>query len=415
VDDVVISISRHVRRVGLGIILFKAIYVVLLFGALRVWPTPKEDFVFLSGLDASKADMGFGSHLLSSDGKYYVRLSEEGYRHGNKECAFYPLYPLFIRWASPIIGRNDVLTAMVLSNLFSLVAFLLFFEMTARRYGEAVAALAVALLMAFPGSLFFQFIYTESLFFLLVMLFCYAWEWDCRALFCVTAFLMPLTRAVGVFCVFPIMWDLFFRSPPVRWSSRASQPGAIGASLRFLGPLHSNPEMLNSQTRRSTGTAYQILAPLLGWATYFLMMRKWTGNAFEGIDAQKYYGVQSIHNLFDPVRFVTQLFNPTTWHGFTGSLLDRCVFVLMIYCFPLIWKLDKSWLVWTFFLGVVPAVSGGFTSETRFVSVVFPMFVALGIWLSRPGMRWLRWITLTVFVTLHLILVWGFVNFKWAG
>jgi hypothetical protein len=144
-------------------------------------------------------------------------------------------------------------------------------------------------------------------------------------------------------------------------------------------------------------------------------MWKWTGNAFEGFEAQKHFGVQSIHNLFDPFRFVTKLFNPTEWHEYTGSLLDRCVFILLIYCFPLISKLDKSWCVWAFFLGVVPAISGGLTSFTRFASVVFPLFIALGVLLSKPGMRWWRWLVLTTFVTLHLILVWRFVNLRWAG
>ncbi len=144
-------------------------------------------------------------------------------------------------------------------------------------------------------------------------------------------------------------------------------------------------------------------------------MWKWTGDALEGIEAQKQFGVQSIHNLFDPIRFVKLLLNPTDWHAFTGSLLDRCAFILLIYCFPLIWKLDKSWCIWAFSLGAVPAASGGFTSFTRFASVEFPLFIALGVFLTKAGMRWWRWLVLVTFVTLHLILVWRFVNFRWAG
>ncbi len=34
--------------------------------------------------------------------------------------------------------------------------------MAARRFGEGVAALALVLLIIFPGSLFYQFVYTES-------------------------------------------------------------------------------------------------------------------------------------------------------------------------------------------------------------------------------------------------------------
>jgi hypothetical protein len=359
--------------------------------------------------------LNFGRHFTSWDAEHYLFLSREGYKKGMGACAFYPLYPLLIRWVSAGTGGHDVLTGMVLANLFSLAAFLLFFRMVARRYAEKVAMLALALLLSFPGSLFFQFIYTESLFFLLLMLFCFAVERQHRPLALVTGFLLPLTRAVGIFCVFPLMWLVFFRAPPAWWGRLAERPGLAGRIARFVGPRVGDSPVLSSPRWSGAGAVWLVLAPLLGWAAYFLLMQKWTGNAFEGIEAQKQFHAQSIHNLFDPVLFVTKLFNPTEWHAFRGSVLDRCVFILLIYCFPLIWKLDKNWCLWAFFLGVVPAVSGGFTSYTRFASVVFPLFVALAVFLSKPGMRWLRWLVLAVFVTLHLILVWRFVNYRWAG
>jgi hypothetical protein len=206
------------------------------------------------------------------------------------------------------------------------------------------------------------------------------------------------------------------RSPPIWWLRLASQQTWPGRIAQFFKPRGSDSPALNSPGWSGTNAVCLILAPFLGWATYFLLMWHWTGNAFEGFEAQKQFGgVQSIHHLFEPVRFVTQLFNPTTWHEYTGSTLDRCVFILLINCFPLIWKLDKAWCAWAFFLGVVPAMIGGFSSYTRYSSVVFPLFIALAVFLSKPGMRWLRWPVLATFVILHLILVWRYVNFKWAG
>jgi hypothetical protein len=71
--------------------------------------------------------------------------------------------------------------------------------------------------------------------------------------------------------------------------------------------------------------------------------------------------------------------------------------------------------VWAWVLGVMPAMSGTFTSFTRFASCAFPMFIALGVFLGRRQWRWLRWGLLAVFEVLHLVLVWRFVNFRWAG
>jgi hypothetical protein len=353
-------------------------------------------------------------HLVSYDASYYLLLSKMGYKHSDERCAFYPLYPLLIRWVSAITGSNDVLVGMVLANLFSFAAFLLFFQMAMRRYGEAVAVSAIILLLAFAGSLFFQFMYTESLFFLLVMFFCLALELEDSALAMVAGFLLPLTRAVGIFCVFPLLWHLFFGAPPNWWRRLSGCQGLPGKIAHMLEPRPDDSPAFSGLSRQRARCLF--LAPLLGWSVYFLLMWKWTGNAFEGFAAQKQFGgVESIQHLFQPLRFVTQFLNPTNWHAFTGSLLDRCVFILLIYCFPLIWKLNKSWCIWAFFLGVVPAVSGGFTSFTRFASVVFPMFIAMAVFLDKPEMRWLRWLTLIVFAALHMILVWRFVNFKWAG
>jgi hypothetical protein len=396
---------------------FKAIYIGLLSTALFLWLRPEKDTTSHSYWPNRAPDQGqpVQAHFASTDGNYYLNLSEKGYQSGLSDCAFYPLYPLLIHWVSRATRLNNVLIAMVLSNLFSLAAFLLFFWNVARHYGEAVATLSLVLLIAFPGSLFFQFIYTESLFFFLLMLFCVALDRERFALALTTAFLLPLTRAVGIFCIFPLLWRLFFRSPPVWWEKLAGRQGWVGKIACFLAPRPGDLPQSKPPILGGMRSFVLVLSPLLGWATYFMLMWRWTGNPFEGIEAQKKFGVQSIHNLFDPIRFVKLLFNPTEWHAFRGSLLDRCVFVLLINCFPLIWKLDKSWCIWAFFLGVVPAVSGGFTSFTRFASVVFPLFIALAVFLSKPKLRWLRWLTLTVFATLHLILVWRFVNFRWAG
>ena len=396
----VIAMLHQVRRGSGALVLFKVVYLLALSAALLRWS---------GGIEA------FEKHIVATDAKFYLFLSEKGYERGNPTCAFYPLYPLLIRWVSAVTGGHDVLTGMALANLFSLLAFILFFRLLKRRYDKSVAAWALVFLLAFPGSLFYQFIYTESLFFLLLMLLCSALDEGNHPLALITAFLLPITRAVGIFCVFPILWQLCIGSCPDCWRNAANWRGWMAKMDRLLGPSRENSVALKSSRWRGTSDNCLALAPLSGWVTYFLLMQKWTGNPFEGIEAQKRFGVESIHNLFDPVRFVALFFTPTEWHEFRGSALDRCVFILVIYCFPIIWKLDKSWCLWTFFLGVVPAVSGGFTSYTRFASVVFPFFVALAVFLNKPRLRWLRWLVLAAFATLHLILVWRFVNHGWAG
>jgi len=140
--------------------------------------------------------------------------------------------------------------------------------------------------------------------------------------------------------------------------------------------------------------------------------------------------------VWNPVnvpKFILGYFSPTEWHEFTGSLLDRCMFVVLLYTLPVLWRLDRGLLVWTYWLGVLPAMSGTFTSYTRYASCAFPVFIALGAFVGagREGrtvqhqtavlnrqssfLPWLKWALLGVFAALHIVLVWRFVNFRWAG
>src|SRR5882672_4577182 len=134
-----------------------------------------------------------------------------------------------------------------------------------------------------------------------------------------------------------------------------------------------------------------LIAPLAGWAAYFLLMRHWTGNAFEGFVAQRQWGVHSVWNLLNALKLVQGFFTPTTWHEFEGSLLDRCAFLLVLCTLPIIWRLDKKLLAWAYILAILPAMSGTFTSFTRFASCVFPIFIAFGVFLHQPRWRWFRY------------------------
>lgn len=72
-------------------------------------------------------------------------------------------------------------------------------------------------------------------------------------------------------------------------------------------------------------------------------------------------------------------------------------------------------MVWSYVLGVLPAMSGTFTSYTRFASCAFPMFIALGWFLAPRDRRYLRFGAVMIFAALHIVLVWRHVNFRWAG
>lgn len=360
----------------------------------------------------------FESYFTTWDAAHYLYLAENGYQAGHETCAFFPLWPFSIRCLSALTRSDLIVSGMILTNVFSLAGLFIFFRIVSRRFGERVAWNSVTLLLAFPGALFFQFIYSESLFFLLIMLLCYGLDSNRFAISALAGFLIPFTRAVGIFCVFPVAFLLIKRiidKFPLQLKSRFSEkdrpqePAVTDYPQRHFANATLWPNVV--------GYGWVLMLTVGGWIAYLLLMREWTGNAFAGFDAQRHWGVHSVGNIFNVTKFVEAFFHPTRWHAFTGSVLDRCAFLLLLDCLPLVWRLNKVWFVWAIVLGVVPAMSGHFTSFIRFEAIVFPMFVALAVYFNQAdkSKRWLFMFTTIAFASLHLILLWRFLFFMWAG
>lgn len=408
---------------------FKATYLAAVLAGVCLWNDFDEGKFY--GVMARWPREGgpvFASHFATWDAAHYLYLSEVGYHTGVPSCAFYPLWPLLVRRFAPLVGGSHVLAGVLLANAFSLAAWVLFHGLVARRWGESAANWALIFLIAFPGALFFQFNYTESPFLLLVLLLWWGLEEQRHGWAWLAASLLPLSRGVGVFAVLPIAWYALKPAAPwlkakmaqASWQSGAGwMPALLWARSCRAGagevPGSDAAPSVTLPLREVAGRAWLLAAPLLGWAAYLVLMGSWTGNPFEGFEAQKYWGVHSIGNLWNVPKFVLGFFTPTEWHAFRGSVLDRCAFLLLLYCLPVMWRMDKGLLVWACVLGILPAMSGTFTSFTRFASCAFPMFIALGVFLGRREWRWPRYALLTVFVTLHVVLAWRFVNYRWAG
>lgn len=350
-------------------------------------------------------------HVATWDAEHYLYLSCHGYGPGVRSVAFYPLWPLLVRALAPLAGGDHLLAGLVLANLLSLAGWVLFHRLCARRFGERTADLALTLLVAFPGALFFQFLYTEALFFLLLMGLWWGLERRRRTLAGAAALLLPLTRGVGVFAVLPIAWVLARESGLRAWVWRLAFGAGQKSAVRSEGFVQ-----IGVPESGFLKTPWLLLAaPGLGWAVYLALMWQWTGNPWAGIEAQGYWGVHAISNLWDVPKFVKGFFEVRAWHEFTGSVLDRLGFLLVLYALPVLWRRGRDLVAWTLMLAVIPAMSGTFVSFLRFASCAFPVFLAGAAVLSTAKWRWPLGGALTVSVGLHLILLWRFLNYQWAG
>jgi len=392
---------------------FKLIYWTAVVAAVWLWGDLDNVSVFHW---PPLTTPGVLSHLTTFDGYFYLTISQFGYHANQPETAFYPLWPLLIRWFSHLTNGNPAIVGLILANFFSLIGWVAFYALVRERWGTSVAKWALVWLIMFPGSLFYQFLYSENVFLVAIIGLWWALEHRIWHIAIPLAFLLPLTRAIGVFCVVPIVWRIVAICPP-RWLKRNCESLAtvFGAlPLNTSGPGSGLQEPEHSELKRLTLFSLA-LAPIAGWICYLGLMHLWVGNAFAGFAGQRFFEVHFTSNLWNFPKFIIGFFAPITWHEQKGSLLDRGVFVLLVSCLPTLWRFDKSLFIWAIVLGVIPAMSSTFASLTRYVSIAFPVFIALAMLFEPHKRRWFRYGLMGLFIILHVLLTWRYVNFRWAG
>ena len=368
------------RLAALQIVLFKVFYLGLLLIALKVSPD-LDQWAYENNLGRwpLTGQPTLATHWTTWDAAHYLQVAEQGYAKGQPRCAFYPLWPALIAVIHQV-GVPTALAGVLLSNVFSGVAAWLFFLYAERKSGTLAASLALTLLLLFPGSLFFQFPYTESLFLLLLMGLVLSLEGGNTVGLILCAFLLPLTRPSGQFLVVPLAYLVW--------------------------------------TQRSRQSVTALVALLVGIGSYYGFMGLMTGNPLEGVQAQHFWRQNRALSgslLLRPLESIQAFFNVTTWHGYTGSLLDRLIFLGFCAGLPWLWRRNKEWFWWAVALGLAPALFNSFVSFLRFASVVWPLFILLGERLVRLKQPWLLAAVFFPAVTLHLWLLWEHVNFRWAG
>ncbi|MBI3553625.1 MAG: hypothetical protein HY077_14100 [Elusimicrobia bacterium] len=303
-------------------------------------------------LDAAPS---FASLFRTWDAQHFLYLSQNGYQPGALSNNFYPLWPLLILAGALPFGSH-LISGLVLSNVLSLAALILFFIFVKEARDEKTAVWSLFLLLAYPGAFFLCLPFSESLFFLLVMLVFFGFLRGQFGLSAVAAFFLPLARPQGIL-VAPAYWFCLWKRDKVKL-----------ADLSLW------------------------LSPLAGVAAYLLFMLHATGDAFEGFKAYRdiFPDSPSALRLLDPVGFAATFFHVTAWHGTSGSLMERLLFVMFLCCLPALWKRDRLLFLYALPMGLVPAISLSLVSYTRHLLLVFPAFIAVAGFLERfpPSLRW---------------------------
>lgn len=368
------------RRVWLWVAVGKMVFLSLL--ALALWLAPEMDQGQFYGNMIRwpiGGDPTYASHWATWDAPHYFKLAGQGYKAGEPQCAFYPLWPGMLAIATRLTGMDILLVGLLLSNLIGVAAVLVFRRFAELNLGSAAASNALILLLVFPGSLFLNFAYTEALFLLLLMGLVLGLEERKIWVVAVCAALLPLCRASGQFVLVPLVF--------MAWR------------------------------RRDRATVTAALSLLAGVAAYYGMMWVLTGNAFEGVQAQKHwsqnFGLSGMLWL-RPLESLEALPVVTAFHSYKGSFLDRFLFLVISVLLWPVWKRNREAFWWLVALAILPALFNSFTSMIRYAAMAWPVFLLGGSWLANDK-SWKGDSLLLISATLHLWLTWRHVNFLWAG
>ena len=257
-------------------------------------PTP----VSVPGWPAASITPGWHNLFTSwerLDALWFLRIASGGYSSTDASAAFFPLYPIAIRFLSAATGGHPFAASLLISNTAFLGALIVLHALTRSELGEEAARKAVLYAAVFPTALFFFAPYSEALFLLLVLLCLWSARRSRWAAAGISGALAALTRNLGVILVLPLATEALLQSLehrpwrfPIRGMAWSAGPAAgLLAYLLYwrwrsgdlLAPLHQQANwqrhLSNPLTTLARGTRMAFAYPgtypggyhLLDWLT----------------------------------------------------------------------------------------------------------------------------------------------------
>ncbi|MBI2405888.1 glycosyltransferase family 39 protein [Candidatus Microgenomates bacterium] len=315
------------------------------------------------------------------DARIYLHIAQNGYTNvgdpGNF-IVFFPLYPIIVKLGLLLIG-NPVWTGVILSSLIFIAAGLVFYRLLQSDFSEKIARWSLIMLSIFPTAYFWGAPYTESLFFLTVVLCFYFARKEDWLLAGTYAGLATFTRPFGVLLVPSLIIEwIYAKKRKVLHLLFLVMPSVISALLYlYINQLvHGNPfafqKILGDHWQK------QLALPSTG------ILSSWQRALFG------------------------ELNNYTLMVGWAEAVSLTVAWALIPVAFV---KLRRSWAVY-YFLSILLFSSTTFILSTpRYLLSIPPFFVLLGIAAQSNFFR-LAWGFISVVLLSYLTLL--FARGQWA-
>ncbi|OIP82977.1 hypothetical protein AUK04_03950 [Candidatus Roizmanbacteria bacterium CG2_30_33_16] len=374
----------------------------------------------------------FISSFANFDGAQYLIIIREGYN--NLTQAYFPLYPLFVKFLSPLFSNNHLLTGLLLSNLSFLIALKLFKQF------NNINNLTILFLLLFPTSFFFGALYTEGLFFLLVILVLWGLQKKKYWLVAIAGFLAALTRLIGVFLIIPIGFHIINQyqiskiknqNHSLKVKDKNNTHISPVTGYKFHGFNVTRYTLHVSRFFHLLTTIYYLLTPILGLLTYMTYLWKTTGDPLFFFNSQPVFGAnRSTYLIFLPqvyYRYFKIFLTATPDFQYLISMFE---FIIFNFCLTiLVISLVDSWrkfkgkdfrlwlsisnglLLFSFINLLLPTLTGTFSSIPRYALMSLSVFIYLGE--IKSG--WIKIIIGCFFGILHVLILGFFIQGYFVG
>jgi Dolichyl-phosphate-mannose-protein mannosyltransferase len=324
--------------------------------------------------------------LVRWDSAWYRDIAERGYTNipqhaeGQRDTAFFPLYPMLIWLVRQLVG-DTYIAGLIVANVAAIAALLVLYLLVEARYGAQVASSSVMLIGVYPFSFFLSVVYSESVFLLAVALAFYCGErrrWLLAGLFAAAA---GATRVVGSLVIVALVL-LYLEQ--IQFSRRRIRADILWLALGLLG---IGGYMLFLALRFGDPLQFVASQYVSGWGagvTIDAAIRVFQGLSFEAIRTGAFPAMELIHLLL-----------------FCGGLI-----LLLVG-----WRqIPLSYSVWS--LLMLLASFALWRSMGRLMLVIFPLFLILALFLAKSRRIWPVIYLFSLFLALFAVM---FAHFYWVA
>lgn len=371
-------------------VVWQVVLMLIIFLGSKYFPI-NQDSQYLYGEKETLVSPQWLWSRANFDGRYYLSIAQKGYVFNQQ--SFFPLYPKIIAWLTPLFNGQNLMAGWVANLVFLYWALFFFYKLMRLDFTEKVTKRAIFYLLLFPTAFYFSMVYTEALFFLLIILSFYlakTGRWWPAGL---VVALASAIRLPGIFLLPAIGVEWWVQYQSVKNKAQKQ------ALIRNLGAFFIMP---------------------LGLLFYMRFLALVFNDPLMFVHTQSFFGPgrsgERIILLYQVIwRYLKMLFtaekNSSLYLTVSLEFLSAMsFFVLMIFTYLRRWY---AYFVFMFLVLVAPTLTGTFSSLPRYVLVLFPAFIILSLWSEKY--RWLRVIYPLVSIPLFVICLWLFTRGYFAA